>query len=269
MKIRAYKLSIIFATLLYCVALTPDTVKAADHSINSTYWDKTRKVIVEKNTVFRKYDKLRYRFTKGIKKFHVNDIIKLRRAGEFQGWVLAGTKSGSRYWWISTKSNSKWMSEYFKQHKENWTGNTYTDFYGNKFTVKKLERISVFNYDNTTNQPDEIDLVLTAKLSSAYKKIKPSSWLESSLYIYPFGTNSDHTLINGTEDTILKDDDQFADLLSERDDTLPKDYYTIFKIVLTGDDVDLNASSYIFDDGEGHNIEIPVTNAKANIDVED
>lgn len=252
-------------------AVSSSPASAAAHSINSSYWHKNRKVIVDKTTKFRKFDKRRNRYVHGTKKYTMGDVIKLRAAGEFKGWVLAGTRPGSRYWWVSTKKNSKWMEEYFKEHKEKWSGKTYTDIYGNKFTIKKLQRVSVMNYDNDTNKPDEVDLVLSGKFSNNYyKKESPESWLDN-LVIYPAGTNEDHMLFDDTsnDDLMLPSDDKYRDDFEEHNDKLPKGYYTTFKMVLTGDDQDLNAKSYTFDDDAGHKISIPVENVTEHVDIED
>ncbi|NRO92553.1 hypothetical protein [Lactobacillus helveticus] len=255
------------------VALTSSMpVSAAVHSINSSFWNKNRKVIVDKTTRFRKFDKRRNRYVRGTKKYTPGDVIKVRAAGEFKGWVLAGTRPGSRYWWVSTKKNSKWMDEYFKEHNEKWSGKTYTDLYGNKFTIKKLQRVSVMNYDNESGKPDEVDLVLSGKLSNNYyKRESPKSWLDENLSIYPTGTNDDHILLDDTsnDDLLLPNDEEHSDDFAEHNDKLSKDYYTSFKMVLSGDKQDLNAKSYTFDDGLGHKIDVPVEDTTETVDIED
>lgn len=253
-------------------AASASSASAAVHSINSSFWNKNRKVMVDKTTIFRKFDKKRNKYVHGTKKYTLGDVIRVRAAGEFKGWVLAGTRPGSRYWWISTKKNSGWMDEYFKEHEEKWSGKTFTDMYGNKFTVKKLQRVSVMNYDNETGKPDEVDLVLSGKFSNNYyKKESPKSWLDENLFIYPTGANKDQMLLDdtGNEDLMLPNDEEHSDDFAEHNDKLSKGYYTNFKMILTGDKQDLNAKSYTFDDDAGHKIDIPVEDATVEVDIED
>ena len=91
---------------------TSTPVQAAHHSANSSYWYKNRKVKVTKTIKFRKFDAYNRRYVRGTKTYRKGKVIKVRAAGEFPGWVLATTKPGSHYWWISERFNTSWMREY-------------------------------------------------------------------------------------------------------------------------------------------------------------
>ena len=86
------------------------TERATTTSFSSRKKKKNRRVYVTKKITFKRYDALKGRIVRGRRTFKAGKRITVRNAGEFDGWVLAGTKSGSRYWWVSTSANTKWLS---------------------------------------------------------------------------------------------------------------------------------------------------------------
>lgn len=271
MKLKTLKISLVATSLFIGGTLFMDnSVKAATHSVYSSYWNKTRTVKVTKRTVFKHFDELKHRYTGARRIFKPGQKIKVRAAGEFIGWTLPG-KPGSRYWWINTKRTSNWMEEYHKVYKARWNGNVYHSSNGSTFRIKSLKRVSIYSFDSDEHsQPTETVLVLSGRLTNNGKTITPAKWLDDNMDIYPSKTSEDNMIFGCSDsDSLLKDDDNYHDDLEEATDPLPKDYYTDFSIILDGDDTDKKAASYTFSDISDNHVDIPVTNDSVTVDDED
>ncbi|WP_242368143.1 hypothetical protein [Lactobacillus intestinalis] len=274
MKHRFLKTALASAILLSGSIIASSTVvNAADHSFHSSYWTKNKRVMTLRTVTFKRFDALRHRYTKAKKKISFGTDIYVRNAGEFNGWVLAGTKPGSRYWWVYPSTSTKWMLEDPKTYKEGWKGQTYQALNGSTFKIKNLKRVSVFNFDNETDKPDETVLVLTGRLTNNGKKTTPKKWLNNNLNIYPTGTpiKDDMPLdffnISAGGSYLLPTDDQYSDDFFNATDDLPHNYYVDFSVILY--DSDIKANNVTFSDYDNHSIDVPVTTTRADIDVED
>lgn len=247
-------------------------VHAATHSINSSYWNKNRRVKVTKKTTFKRFDALKRRYVKGHRTYKPGRIITVRAAGEFVGWVLAGTRPGSRYWYVSEKKNSNWMKEYHKPkalpkfYKEQWKGKTYTDPDGSKFTFKGLKRITIHNTDPFATEDgkpaSKTEIVLLGRfLNNTRKYQSPKHWITGNLFIYPEGTNNDHFLFEKSASRSWASKlSSYKEKANNYDGPLAKNYYNDFCVVLEGDKEDMKANNYVLDDAEGHKITIPIQN---------
>lgn len=272
MKSKMLKVGLVATSLFIGNAIfTSNSVMAATHFVYSSYWNRTRTVIVKKKTIFKHFDELKHKYTSAQKILKPGQKIRVRAAGEFIGWTLPG-KPGGRYWWINTQKSSNWMTEYHKHYKARWNGNVYHSSNGSTFKIKSLKRISVYSFDREKDsKPTETVLVLSGRLTNnGGKKVTPDKWIEDNMYIYPSKTSSDRILFGFPEaESLLKDDDNYRDKFEEATDPLPKDYYTDFSIILDGDDADKNAESYTFSDINDNQVDIPVTSENISVDDED
>lgn len=274
MKYRFLTTAISSVILLGSTAITlsSTTVNAAHHSFYSDYWTKNRRVLTKKSVTFKRFDALTLRYTKSKKKISSGKDIYIRNGGEFDGWVLDGTKPGSRYWWVYPSESTKWMVEDPKTYKAGWNDKTYRSSNGSTFKIKSLKRVSVFNYDNTTEKPDETALVLTGRLTNNGKKITPQDWLDDNLIIFPTGTPmKDDSLDTYTGDSsLLSNDDHYSSNFFSATDDLPHNYYVDFSVILIDltDDSD-TANSITFSDHSNNSINVPVTTERVDVDVED
>lgn len=263
----------ILATIATSLALTTglsvissNPVQAAVHSINSSYWNKTRTVVVKKKINFYKYDAGKYRVLKTHKTFKPGKKIKVRAAGEFKGWVLPG-KAGSRYWWISERKNSNWMTEYHKKYKAGWSGNTYQSSNGSTVKIKKIQNIKINRFDSDP----EYEVLVKGVFSNNGKAISADKFISDNLFIYPQGKEDD-TLINWTDSSDLADSDKYRSDFEDSLEKTPKGYYGYFTISLAPDEdhvSDAQASSYTIDDLNGHAKTFSAQNIEFDLDDED
>lgn len=168
---------------------TTGTANAASHSIYSSYWNKNRKVKVKKTTTFRKFDALKRKYVKGKKTYKKGKVITVRAAGEFTGWVLAGTKAGSRYWWISKKGSTSWMTEYKKPKKPvkiydaGFKGNTYTATDGSKLTFDKITNFDLYRkiYNGSIVPTGDQAALLQVTFTNKGKAITPKKFMNREM----------------------------------------------------------------------------------------
>lgn len=151
------------------------TVQAATPSFSSCYWTKNRRVYVTKKITFKRYDALKGRIVKGHRIFKAGQRITVRNAGEFDGWVLAGTKAGSRYWWVSTSASTKWLSLNKPINTRSYMrGNTYQDKHGVKVAIRNATNVKTTDGQNF--------VVVTATVTNnGSHSITPSDWLTLKL----------------------------------------------------------------------------------------
>ena len=175
------------------------TVQASTPSFSSSYWTKNKRIYVTKKTTFKRYDALKGRIVSGRKIFKAGRRITVRNAGEFDGWVLAGTKSGSRYWWVNTSANTKWLSltkpvitrSYLK-------GRTYQDKHGIKATIGNATNVKTSDGQNF--------VVVTATVTNnSLHAITPSDWLTSKLSFLSANLNKDKIKTNDIFDESIND----------------------------------------------------------------
>lgn len=236
-------------------AVSTSSASAAVHSINSSFWNKTRKVKVTKKTTFRRFDALRRRYVKGHKTFKKGKVIKVRAAGEFKGWVLPA-KAGSRYWYVSEKKSSNWMKEYHKRHTvseytddyhdPHWSGNTYTVDDGSKITVNGLTKI---NRNLGFTNAGYLLLNITLKYNSTTPRVA-DNYFNKNFYLYPAGKSyndyqsGDRTIIAAD----LEKAPQYQDAIKAGGKTISYGQTRTFIVPFSLDDAFVNASSFTIED---------------------
>ena len=191
-KMAAVSLALLGSSYAVSASSTTPVNASSIYPYSSSHWNKNRKVRVNITKVtFRKYDALKGRYVRGTKKYYYSDVITVRKAGEFEGWVLAGTKPGSRYWWVNTRANTKWFKDYYKLHKTGWNGNTLTDERGNKLTV---DSVQVVGFENDGLPNTDVLINGSFKSNRTYTPLKPTSWVDKNLFVYPSNKTSDDSL---------------------------------------------------------------------------
>lgn len=64
MKSKMLKVGLVSTSLFIGNAIfTSNSVMAATHSVYSSYWNRTRTVIVKKKTIFKHFDELKHKYT--------------------------------------------------------------------------------------------------------------------------------------------------------------------------------------------------------------
>ena len=255
-------------------AASASSASAAVHSINSSFWNKNRKVRVNITKVtFRRYDALKDRFVRGTKKYYYSEVIRVRKAGEFEGWVLAGTQPGSRYWWVNTRANTKWFKDYYKLHKTGWNGNTLTDERGNKLTV---DSIQVVGFEESGLPNTDVLINGSFKSNRIYTPLKPTTWVDKNVFVYPSDKTSKDTLFTQDDQIDLsafEGTDAHAVMNSDKEFTT-NDGTVSVSIPLGARKASDVSSSYTIEDFEGHKKTFPATRLtlsqyKQNFDFED
>ncbi len=242
-------------------------VHAATPEYYSSYWLKPRKVTVTKKTTLTRYDAKMDTFLKGKKTLKTGKQIILEFDNVTNVWLL-NPQNNQRYFWVNRKMNTNWFKLQKNQAIAGFSANTYTAADGSTLKIKAIQRRSVYNAGSNNSRPDEVDLVLFARLTNRSKKqITPKDWLADNLNIYPANKSSMHSLIDDSEGKLLSQDDNFSDLVAARNSVLSKNQNTNFFIILSGNGQDANATSYAFSDKTGHKIVLPVQNIRTSVDV--
>lgn len=273
-KVAAVSLALLGSTSAVAASSTSTVNASSIYPYSSAHWNKNRKVRVNALKVtFRKYDALKARFVRGTKKFYYSDVIKVRKAGEFDGWVLAGTKSGSRYWWVNTRANTKWFRDYYKLHKEGWNGNTLTDERGNKLTVDSVQVVD-YEFDGLSHT----DLLINGsfKCNYAYTPAKPSKWLSKNTFVYPSNKTYKDELFD-EEDQIELSSYEGIDskaVMNSDKEFFSEDGTVSVSIPLRISNASDVSSSYTIEDFSGHKKSFPATRLslnqrKSNFDFDD
>lgn len=273
-KMAAVSLALLGSSYAVAASSTTPVNASSIYPYSSSHWNKNRKVRVNIIKVtFRRYDALKDRFVRGTKKYYYSDVIRVRKAGEFEGWVLAGTKPGSRYWWVNTRANTKWFRDYYKLHKTGWNGNTLTDERGNKLTV---DSIQVVDFEESGLPNTDVLINGSFKSNRIYTPLKPTSWIDKNVFVYP----SDKT----SKDTLFTQDDQIelsafegtdAHAVMNSDKEFTSDDGTVsVSIPLSATKASDVSSSYTIEDFDGHKKTFPATRLtlsqyKQNFDFED
>lgn len=181
------------------------TVQAATPSFHSSYWTKNRRVYVTKKITFKRYDALKGRIVRGHRTFKAGQRITVRNAGEFDGWVLAGTKAGSRYWWVSTSASTKWLSLTKPVRTRAYLKNsTYQDSHGIKATFGEAT--------NVKTKDGQSLVMLTANVTNnGSHVITPTDWIEELGFL---SVNPNKTRVKSSD--ILTDYPDFDELPSNK-----------------------------------------------------
>lgn len=209
------------------------TVQASTPSFSSSYWTKNKRIYVTKKTTFKRYDALKGRIVSGRKIFKAGRRITVRNAGEFDGWVLAGTKSGSRYWWVNTSANTKWLSltkpvitrSYLK-------GRTYQDKHGIKATIGNATNVKTSDGQNF--------VVVTATVTNnGAHSITPSDWLTSKLVFLSANPKKEKIKTSDIFSEPIDDmpsNNQWSDLIKTGNKKLSQDDSAKIAVVLQSED---------------------------------
>lgn len=209
------------------------TVQAATPSFHSSYWTKNRRVYVTKKITFKRYDALKGRIDRGRRTFKVGQRITVRNAGEFDGWVLAGTRSGSRYWWVSTSASTKWLSLRKPVNTHSYIReNTYQDKHGVK--------VAIGNATNVKTSDGQNFVVVTATVTNnGAHSITPSDWFTSKLVFLSANPKKEKIKTSDIFSEPIDDmpsNNQWSDLIKTGNKKLSQDDSAKIAVVLQSED---------------------------------